>query len=100
MVSVSVESAVRTNPPCLSGWGWTGSDFARHNQCTVDCSLRRLERIGSDGSEISAGGGVDVNVEGLHGLAIRVGCFSRCCEHRYLKIVLPEVHDRVGVGAG
>lgn len=64
---MSVESAVRANAPCVSGGRGNGTNLARHNQRFVHCSLRRLERIGSDGSEISAGGGVDVNVEGLHG---------------------------------
>jgi hypothetical protein len=74
---VPVEATVGSDSPRVSGWGWTGSDFARHNQCTVDCSLRRLERIGSDGSEISAGGGVDVNVKGLHGCGLVSWC-ERC----------------------
>lgn len=85
--SVSIESTVRSDPPCVNGGRGDGTHLARHNQCTVDCSLRSLERGGCDGSEISASGRVDVNVEGLHRLAIN-GCGCGC-EHGFLKIILP-----------
>lgn len=68
--SVPVESAIRANPPCVDGWGWAGSNFARHNQRFVHCSLGRLERGGGYGAKISASGRVDVNVEGLHGCGL------------------------------
>ena len=64
---MSVEFTVRTDPPCVSGRGWDGTNLTWHNQRFVYGLLSQLERGGGYGAEISAGGGVDVNVEGLHG---------------------------------
>lgn len=71
---MSVESTVGADAPRVSGGRWNGPYLARHNQCTVDCSLGRLERGGGYGAEVSLG---TVHVEGAHsGLISATVCFQ------------------------
>ena len=64
---MSVESAVRADSPRVNRWGWGGADSALNNQCLVDGLLSQLERVGSDGAEISLG---TINVKGAHRVGV------------------------------